>query len=74
MTEVNRLSVGFHRIGVVLAAFPVASALFWICIYIWGGGSDKQTPMAFALISAVAAVVVYALARGIGWIAEGFRG
>lgn len=66
------ISRGFHRIGIVLAAFPLISAIFWVSVVIWGGGSEKETPAGFAILSLIIAAAVYALARGIGWIVQGF--
>jgi hypothetical protein len=73
MSTAQRVSRGFHRLGLLLAAntLLVVGGSFTL-VYLHapnGGGSDWVAGMLIALFLSVA---VYGVVRTIGWVVAGF--
>ena len=67
----QRVKTGFHRIGVVLAAFPVVTGIANDAQTFRGGEGVGVT---YTIFGIVVGTVIYAIAIGIGWIIAGFSG
>ena len=71
----NRIHTGFHRIGLLLGCVLALPALVLagteVVYRIIGDGRGQDMAFIWA-IPAIGAVIVYVVARGIGWIVDGF--
>ena len=72
MSTTQRLSSGFHRLGIVLAAIPLVLGIAWTALtpvfY------SEIIPHALAGIAGTfaATLIVYGIVRAIGWVIGGF--
>jgi hypothetical protein len=67
----KRIKTGFHRIGVVLAAFLAVPGAG---IGSWGVFVHDRDVVIFGMLLLAAGFACYLLAIAIGWIASGFAG
>ncbi|HAF5679585.1 TPA: hypothetical protein G8N93_004207 [Salmonella enterica] len=78
----NKISKGFHRIGLVVAAIVFISAVIFNLSSNSASVSADGYPVAGApfslilglILSFIVAVIVYGLIRTIGWAVNGFTG
>lgn len=70
-TRTQRIHRGFHRVGAVLAGVVLLLGIAYVFAEPF---SFRANATGFALGFLLAAAVVYAFSRAIGWIIAGFAG
>ena len=71
MAASQRLSRGFHQLGIVLAAIPLVLGIAWTAFapVMYPG---LIPPLAGIAGTLAASLAVYAIVRAIGWVIGGF--
>lgn len=71
----DRMTRGFHRIGLALAAPLILVSLYCLAAALLAGAGHHETPtiLGFAGLAGAAATLTYAACRAIAWIVNGFR-
>jgi hypothetical protein len=82
----SRIHRGFHRIGIVSALPPLVGAACLAAIGLWrqftdrgpwedyGGAPTYLPDYRLALLLLALALTLYAAARAVGWVLDGFMG
>ena len=71
MSTSQRVSRGFHQLGIVLAAIPLVLGIAWtaLTLVMYPG---MIPPLAGIAGTLAASLAVYAIVRAIGWVIGGF--
>jgi hypothetical protein len=71
MATAQRLSSGFHQLGIVLAAIPLVLGIAWtaLALVIYSG---TIRPLAGIAGTFAASLAVYVIVRAIGWVVGAF--
>lgn len=71
----DRMTRGFHRIGLTLAAPFIFVSLYCLGAAVLAGAEHHETPtiLLFALSAALGGAMIYGICRAIAWIVNGFR-
>ena len=71
MSTSQRISRGFHQLGIVLAAIPLVLGIAWTALapVMYPG---IIPPLAGIAGTLAASLAVYAIVRAIGWVIGGF--
>ena len=71
MAASQRLSRGFHQLGIVLAAIPLVLGIAWtaLALVIYPG---TIRPLAGIAGTFAASLAVYVIVRAIGWVVGAF--
>ena len=64
MSTPQRISRGFHRLGLLLA-------VLWLLINL-GMGLVEEQLVSFAIMGLISGAIIYAIVRAIGWVVGGF--
>ena len=72
-------STGWHRLGIIMGSLAAVFMAIPVCLALFGFGISAPRTSAEILATApmllvplVGGILVYALMRGIGWVAAGF--